>query len=172
VERLDDGEVSPYLTDELGIDDELELRGPIGGPFTWRVQDCGPLVLIAGGSGVVPLMAMLRHHAAHDSAVDCRMLLSARTPQDIIYSDELTRLAQRDTMQISYTFTRTSPGDWTGFRGRISAAMLLAVAPPQQHARTFVCGPTAFVEHAADLLVSLGHAPAAIRTERFGPTGG
>jgi ferredoxin-NADP reductase len=172
VERIDDGEVSPYLTDELAVGDELELRGPIGGHFTWRVQDGGPLLLLAGGSGLVPLMAMLRHHAVHNSTVDARLLLSARTPGDVIYRDELTRLAPRDAVQIDYTFTREAPTGWTGFRGRVSPAMLATVAPsPEQNPRIFICGSTAFVEHAADLLVSLGHSAATISTERFGPTG-
>jgi ferredoxin-NADP reductase len=172
VEQIDDGEVSPYLTAELRAGDPLELRGPIGGPFTWRVQDGGPLLLLAGGSGLVPLMAMLRHHAAHRSDVDTRLLVSVRSPEDIFYRSELERLAGAEPVQIEYTLTRSRPAGWPGFEGRVNADMLTAVGPPPaQQPKTFVCGPTAFVEHVADLLVALGHDPAAIRAERFGPTG-
>jgi ferredoxin-NADP reductase len=173
VERIDDGEVSPYLTEELRTGDQLELRGPVGGHFTWRVRDGGPLLLLAGGSGLVPLMAMLRHHSAQRSTIDARLLVSARSPEDILYSAELERLAALDTVQIHYTLTRSRPAGWSGFEGRVDAEMLTAVAPPAAaQPRTFVCGPTAFVEHVADLLVTLGHQPAAIHAERFGPTGG
>jgi ferredoxin-NADP reductase len=173
VERIDDGEVSPYLAEELRAGDQLEIRGPIGGHFTWRVQDGGPLLLVAGGSGLVPLMAMLRHHRAQGSRVDVRLLLSARGWDDILYRDELARLSEGDEVQAEYTLTRSRPAGWTGFQGRVDAAMLTAVGPtPDDRARIFVCGPTAFVEHAADLLIDLGHPPQAIRAERFGPTGG
>jgi ferredoxin-NADP reductase len=172
VERIDDGEVSPYLTDELRVGDQFELRGPVGGHFTWRVQDGGPLLLLAGGSGLVPLMAMLRHHAAQHSFLDARLLVSARSPQDVLYSDELDRLDGSDSVQVHRTLTRDTPAGWTGLRGRVDAEMLAAVGPaPAAAPRTFVCGPTAFVEHVADLLVALGHEPATIRAERFGPTG-
>jgi ferredoxin-NADP reductase len=170
VERLDDGEVSPYLTEELRPGDELELRGPIGGHFTWRVADGGPLLLVAGGSGLVPLMAMLRHHAAHDSTVDARLLLSARRAEDLLYRRELDAL---NGVRRSYTLTREQPAGWEGFDRRVDADMLAAVGPdPAQRPLVFVCGPTAFVERVADLLVTLGHSPQAIRAERFGPTGG
>jgi ferredoxin-NADP reductase len=173
VERIDNGEVSPYLAEELREDDELEIRGPIGGHFTWRVQDGGPLLLVAGGSGLVPLMAMLRHHRAQGSSVDARLLLSARAWDDLLYRDELAQIGDRATVQAHYTLTRAQPDGWTGFRGRVDAAMLAAVGPaPDERPRIYVCGPTAFVEHAADLLVDLGHPPHAIRAERFGPTGG
>jgi ferredoxin-NADP reductase len=172
VEQIDDGEVSPYLTEELRAGDELELRGPVGGHFTWRAQDGGPLLLLAGGSGLVPLMAMLRHHVAQGSDVDARLLVSARSPQDILYSGELERLAAGEPVQVHYTLTRSRPPDWRGFEGRVDADMLSSVGPaPAQRPRIFLCGPTAFVEHVADRLVSLGHEPAAIHAERFGPTG-
>jgi ferredoxin-NADP reductase len=172
VERMDDGEVSPYLTEEVRPGDELELRGPVGGHFTWRVEDGGPLLLVAGGSGLVPLMAMLRHRAARGSTVDARLLLSTRSVEEVLYRTELATLAERHGVRASYTLTRSRPPGWTGFERRIDAEMLAAVGPPPSEApRVFVCGPTAFVERAADLLVELGHAPAAIRAERFGPTG-
>ena len=173
VERLEDGEVSPYLTDELGPGDELELRGPIGGYFVWRSQDGGPLLLVAGGSGLVPLMAMLRHRAARSSAVDTRLLVSARSSDDVLYRDELARLAAGDGLAVHETFTREPPAGWSGFARGIDPDVLSHVGPaPSQRPRIFVCGPTAFVERAADLLVGLGHDTAAIHLERFGSTGG
>jgi ferredoxin-NADP reductase len=172
VERIDDGEVSPYLTGELRVGDELELRGPIGGHFTWRADDDGPLLLVAGGSGLVPLMAMLRHRAARSSQVDARLLVSARSLDDALYHDDLEALAA-DGVLLYRTFTREPPVGWTGFVRRIDAEMLRAVGPPPAaQPRIFVCGPTAFVERADDLLVELGHDPTTIRSERFGPTGG
>jgi ferredoxin-NADP reductase len=170
VERLDDGEVSPYLTVELRAGDGLELRGPIGGHFTWRVGDGGPLLLVAGGSGLVPLMAMLRHRAANDSDVDARLLVSAGRLEDLLYRDEL---AQLTGVGAHYTLTREAPNGWTGFARRVDGPMLSEIGPaPAQRPHVFVCGPTAFVERAADLLVELGHSPRAIHAERFGPTGG
>jgi ferredoxin-NADP reductase len=172
VERIDDGEVSPYLTEELRGGDELELRGPIGGPFTWRTADGGPLLLIAGGSGLVPLMAMLRHRAAAGSGVEARLLVSARSWPDVLYRDELGRLAADEGLRVSYTLTRSRPEGWSGFAGRVDGPMLAAVGPgPTQAPLVYVCGPTPFVEHVADLLVEMGHEPRSIRTERFGPTG-
>jgi ferredoxin-NADP reductase len=172
VERIDDGEVSPYLTEELRVGDELELRGPIGGPFTWRVADGGPLLLVAGGSGLVPLMAMLRHRLAQGSDVETHLLLSARRWEDVLYRDELAGLAGAPGLSITYTLTRDHPPGFTGFTRRVDGEMLAAVAPASSAApRTFVCGPTPFVEAAADALVALGHDPAAIHAERFGPTG-
>ena len=169
VERIDDGEVSPYLAGELRAGDEFEIRGPVGGHFTWRVRDGGPLLLVAGGSGLVPLMAMLRHRAAQGSDVEARLLLSARSVDDVLYRDEVAAL---DGVRISCTLTRERPDDWTGYDRRVDAEMLADVGPaPSQEPKIFVCGPTAFVEQAAESLVSLGHEPAAIRTERFGPTG-
>jgi ferredoxin-NADP reductase len=170
VERIDDGEVSPYLTDELRAGDGLELRGPVGGHFTWRVQEGGPLLLVAGGSGLVPLMAMLRHRAASGSAVDARLLVSARRWDDVLYRAELARL---DGVAAHYTLTREAPDGWTGYARRVDAAMLTEIGPaPAERPHVFVCGPTAFVERAADELVALGHPPRAIHAERFGPTGG
>jgi ferredoxin-NADP reductase len=171
VERIDGGEVSPYLTEELRVGDQLELRGPFTSYFVWRREDGGPLLLIAGGSGLVPLMAMLRHRAAGSSTVEARLLLSARSLDDVLYRDELAQLA-RDGLAAHFTFTRDAPPNWRGFARRIDAEMLTTVGPaPRRRPRVFVCGPTAFVERAADLLVQLGHEPDAIRTERFGPTG-
>jgi ferredoxin-NADP reductase len=173
VERIDDGEVSPYLAGVLEPGDELELRGPVGGHFTWRVDDGGPLLLVAGGSGLVPLMAMLRHRAAQGSEVDTRLLVSARTRGDLLYADELAHLAGTPGLGLHTTLTRERPDGWTDFTGRIDRAMLEAIGPAADEApRAFVCGPTPFVEAAADLLVDLGHAPEAIHAERFGPTGG
>jgi ferredoxin-NADP reductase len=172
VERIDDGEVSPYLTEALRVGDELELRGPFGGYFNWRYQDGGPLLLLAGGSGLVPLMAMLRHRAANSSMVDTRLLLSARTPVDVLYEDELGELGKGDGLTVYYTYTRQAPPGWDGFARRIDGEMLATVGPaPAARPQIFICGPTAFVEQAANLLVSLGHPTDAIRTERFGPTG-
>ena len=173
VERIDDGEVSPYLVDELRAGDELELRGPIGGYFVWRTTDGGPLMLLAGGSGLVPLMSMLRHRYRQASPVDARLLVSARSVADVLYRQELAMLADGDGVAVHQTLTREQPAGWTGFARRVDAEMLAAVGPPPaQRPQIFVCGPTAFVERAADLLVGLGHNPAAIRAERFGPTGG
>jgi ferredoxin-NADP reductase len=172
IERIDDGEVSPYLTEEVRAGDEFEVRGPVGGHFTWRVQDGGPLLLLAGGSGVVPLMAMLRHRAAQDDQVTARLLLSSRGVGDILYHDELARLSEGVGLLVHHTLTRGAPEGWNGFSRRIDAAMLEAVGPdPSEHPRIYVCGPTAFVERAADLLVELGHPAGAIHAERFGPTG-
>jgi ferredoxin-NADP reductase len=173
VERLDDGEVSPYLTEELRIGDQLELRGPIGGYFVWEVQMGGPLLLVAGGSGIVPLMAMLRHHAAAGSTVATRLLYSSRSLDDVIYRDELNRLIKNSTMlEVVQTLTRAQPPGWTGYSRRIDTQMLREVAwSVGQRPLTFLCGPTPFVETAAASLVELGHEPGRIKTERFGPTG-
>jgi ferredoxin-NADP reductase len=169
VERIDDGEVSPYLVDELRAGDQLELRGPIGGHFTWRVRDGGPLLLVGGGSGLVPLMAMLRHRAAQNDDVEARLLVSARGWDDLLYRGELAGLDAR----VHYTLTRNRPEGWTGFDRRVDADMLTAVGPTAaEQPRIFVCGPTPFVEHVADLMVEIGHPPGTIRAERFGPTGG
>jgi ferredoxin-NADP reductase len=174
VERLDDGEVSPYLTDELGPGDLMELRGPIGGYFTWEPRDGGPLLLVGGGSGVVPLMAMIRQRAAAGSTVPTKLILSSRGYIDIIYRGELARLAESDpTLEVIHTLTRAQPPGWTGFSRRIDAAMLAEVAwAPAQQPLCYVCGPTQLVENVASTLVALGHDPARVKTERFGPTGG
>src|SRR3989440_3031526 len=173
VERLDDGEVSPYLTNELRIGDKLELRGPIGGYFVWEASMGGPLLLVAGGSGIVPLMAMLRHRAAAGSTVPTRLLYSSRSFEDVIYRDELDRLDQADQMlEVVQTLTRAQPSGWTGYHRRIDTDMLREVAwPPDQRPLALICGPTPFVETAAASLVTLGHKPGRIKTERFGPTG-
>jgi ferredoxin-NADP reductase len=173
VERLDDGEVSPYLADELRPGDELELRGPIGGYFVWEGSVGGPLLLLAGGSGIVPFRAMLRHHAAVESDAPVRLLYSARTPDDVIYRDELTRLAaDGDDVDVRFTLTREQPAAWRGYRGRVDRELLAEVGwSPQERPLVYVCGPTGFVEAVASGLVELGHEASRIRTERFGPTG-
>jgi len=173
VERLGDGEVSPYLTDEVRAGDRLELRGPIGGYFTWTAAAGGPLLLVGGGSGVVPLMAMLRHRAATGSDVPACLLYSARSDAEIIYRAELDRLATAaNGPRVVYTLTRSQPTGWTGYRRRIDAAMLEEVSGlPAPGALAYVCGPTRLVENVASDLLSLGYAPARVKTERFGPTG-
>ena len=171
VERLDDGEVSPYLTDELRAGDDLELRGPIGGYFVWAPGHDAPLTLLAGGSGVVPLRCMLRHRQRSGSDVPARLLYSARTLPDVIYRAELD--SYRDGAQVSYTLTRSQPPGWTGYAGRINAALLAEVAwPAAQNPAAFICGPTSFVEAAAAALVGLGYRPEQVKTERFGATRG
>ncbi len=174
VERLDDGEVSPYLTDELRMGDKIELRGPIGGYFVWEPGQGGPLLLVGGGSGIVPLMAMLRHRAAAGSAVPTRLLYSSRSYGEIIYRDELDRFARADAaLEVIHTLTRAQPPGWTGYRRRIDRELLREVAwPPERGALAFICGPTPFVEIAATELQALHYAPERIKTERFGPTGG
>jgi ferredoxin-NADP reductase len=174
VERLDDGEVSIYLTDVLMAGDKLELRGPIGGYFTWEAGDGGPLLLIGGGSGIAPLMAMIRHRAAAGSDVPTRLLYSSRSYEEIIYREELETLASRDSaLEVIHTLTRSRPQGWTGYDRRIDAEMLREVAwSPDESPLAFVCGPTSFVEGVADALVRLGHDHARVKTERFGPTGG
>ena len=178
IERLEDGEVSTYLVDVLQVGDKLELRGPIGGHFVWTTQDGGPLMLMGGGSGIVPLMAMLRHRTYASAevrrAIPARLLYSSRSWTEVIYRDELARLAAADdTLQVTYTITREPPPGWQGFRRRIDTAMLEQIAwPPSSHPHLYVCGPTPLVETVAEGLVALGHEPTSVRTERFGPTGG
>jgi ferredoxin-NADP reductase len=182
VERLDDGEVSPYLTDELRVGDRLELRGPIGGHFVWNVGIGGPLLLVGGGSGIVPLRAMLRHRAAALGTMDgdarhqipARLLYSSRRWEEVIYRDELGRLVEEDrSLEVAFTLTREQPEGWVGFQRRIDRMMLAEVAwPPAERPHVFVCGPTLLVEIVAAALVELGHDPALVKTERFGPTGG
>jgi ferredoxin-NADP reductase len=171
VERLDDGEVSPYLTDVLERGDELELRGPIGGYFVWEASLPEPLQLIAGGSGIVPLRAILRHWVAAERPVAARLLYSARSLDDAIFGEELLGLAGHE-LDVQLALTRAWPAGWTGHRGRVDRALVDSVAwPPHERPRIYVCGPTSFVETAAELLVATGHRPDTIRTERFGPTG-
>ncbi|MGH3035789.1 MAG: ferredoxin reductase [Gaiellaceae bacterium] len=172
VERLEDGEVSPFLVDELRAGDRFELRGPIGGYFVWEAGG-GPLLLAAGGSGIVPLMAMLRHREAAGSDERATLLYSARTLGDVIYREELARLGEADGgPRVAYTLTREQPDEWSGYDRRVDAAMLAEVFGPADPAATaFVCGPTSFVEAAADALVGLGYNPSRVKTERFGPTG-
>ena len=174
VERLDDGEVSPYLVGELRPKDKLELRGPIGGFFVWKADDPQPLLLIAGGSGVVPLMAMIRHRAAARATTPIHLLYSSRTFDDVIYREELDRLAGADPgLVVAHALTRSQPAGWRGYSRRIDRAMIEDVAwPPDRDPQTFICGPTSFVEAAAGLLVDHGYDPRAIKTERFGATGG
>ena len=173
VERLPDGEVSPYLVDELRPGDLIELRGPIGGWFTWSSEEGGPLLLVAGGSGLVPLMAMLRHRAATDSRAPARVLVSASAIDDVLYREELDALAAADdAVEAHIALTRRQPPGWTGFARRVDAPMLAEVGfAPDARPRVFVCGPTGFVESASSALVGLGHDPSLIKTERFGPTG-
>ena len=173
VELVDDGEVSPYLVEELRAGDAFDLRGPIGGHFTWSVADGGPLLLVGGGSGVAPLAAMLRHRAARGSDVPATLLVSARSAPLALYREELDDLGPRDGLRIDWTFTREPPAGWSGYARRVDAAMLADVAPaPSAAPRCFVCGPTPFVEQVTGLLVDAGHDPRAVHAERFGPTGG
>jgi ferredoxin-NADP reductase len=174
VERIEDGEVSPYLVDELQEGDQIELRGPIGGYFVWEVQHGGPLFLVCGGSGICPLMAMIRHRMAEGSRVASRLLYSSRSIDDVIYRAELDRLAARaDGFDVFHTLTRSQPFDWTGFSRRIDRQMLAEVGfVPEQRPLCMVCGPTPLVEAVASALVELGHPTERIKTERFGPTGG
>jgi ferredoxin-NADP reductase len=174
VERLEDGEVSPYLVGEVRPGDKVELRGPIGGYFVWKADDRRPLLLLAGGSGVVPLMAIIRHRAAAHSAAPARLLYSSRSFDDIIYRAELDRLAAADkTLTIAHTLTRSRPDGWRGYARRVDREMISDVAwPTQPEPQAFICGPTSFVESAANLLVEHGYEPGWIKTERFGATGG
>jgi ferredoxin-NADP reductase len=172
VERLEDGEVSPYLTDELRPGDQIELRGPVGGYFVWEPPQGGPLLLVAGGSGVAPLMAMIRLRAAVGSDADTRLLFSSRSWEDVIYREELERL-EGGGLRVVHTLTRSPPADWTGYARRVDAEILAEVGPgPTERPRVYVCGPTLFVEAVAQALVQLGHEPHMVKTERFGPTGG
>jgi ferredoxin-NADP reductase len=180
VERLTDGEVSPYLSEVLHAGDTLELRGPIGGYFVWDIPAGGPLLLVGGGSGIVPLMAILRHRnavlgtAQERHRLPARLLYSSRRWDEVIYRDELARLAESDpSLEVRHTLTREQPEGWTGFRRRIDREMLEEVAwPASEQPRVFVCGPTPLVETVSATLVDLGHQPALVKTERFGPTGG
>lgn len=173
VEEVRDGEVSQFLLYELVVGDILEIRGPIGGYFTWEPSEAGPVLLVAGGSGIVPLMAMLRERARADDGTPVRLLYSARTVEAIIYRQELDRMAaRRDGFSLTYTLTREQPPNWAGGRRRIDRAMLEASGwSPDMKPRAFVCGPTPLVEQVAADLVGLGYVDARVKTERFGPTG-
>jgi ferredoxin-NADP reductase len=171
VERLNDGEVSPYLTEELRVGDPLEVRGPIGGYFVWEHGEGSPLLLVADGSGIVPLRSILRHRSRSGSGVPARLLYTSRTLPDVIYSAELDQ--HQDGVQLTYTLTRSPPPGWTGHTGRLGTALLGQVAwPTAANPLAFICGPTSFVETVAAGLVGLGYPPERVKTERFGATGG
>jgi ferredoxin-NADP reductase len=174
VERLPSGEVSPYLTQELAASDRLELRGPIGGWFVWRTEQTEPIQLIAGGSGIVPLMAMIRSRASVGSGGSFRLLYSVREPAAVFYRDELQALSDHNqSVSLTYAYTRITPRDWPRTPGRIDAGLIANATWPSNLAPTcYVCGPTSFVESATDLLIASGNGRDQIRTERFGPTGG
>jgi ferredoxin-NADP reductase len=178
IERLKNGEVSPQLCNDLRVGDHFELRGPLG-HFVWDVSDGGPLLLVAGGSGIVPLMAMLRHRAdmlsdpASRRELPARLLYSSRRASEIIFRTELEHMAAHDhSLRVTHTITREPTPGWNGARGRIDRTMFAEVAwPPAESPRIYICGPSPFVTFAATELVALGHDPALIRTEHFGPTG-
>ncbi|MFF0316255.1 ferredoxin reductase [Micromonospora sp. NPDC005252] len=173
VQRVPDGEVSPYLIDVFGPGDPVEVRGPLGGWFIWRPEDAAPVQLVAGGSGIVPLMAMIRARRAIGSKVPFRLIYSVRTAEDVIYADELRRRVRDDFgLDVAYVYTREAPDGWRGEPHRIGLADVNTHGwPPDLEPLTYVCGPTGFVEAVADLLVGLGHPSRRIKTERFGPTG-
>jgi ferredoxin-NADP reductase len=171
VEHLDDGEVSPYLTEELRAGDEIELRGPVGGYFVWDPDEGGPVLLVAGGSGIVPLRAMLRHRERTGSDIPVKLLYSSRSLEDVIYRAELD--VPRDGVEVVHTLTRARPHGWSGYSRRVDGELLGEVAwPASADPRAFVCGPTSFVETVASGLVELGYRPERVKTERFGATGG
>jgi ferredoxin-NADP reductase len=174
VELVDDGEVSPFLIEEVRVGDRLELRGPIGGYFVWAPGQGGPLQLLAGGSGIVPLMAMVRTRVLFGPQEPVRLLVSARSLEDLIYREELEQLASDDNgIDVVITLTRSQPPDWSGHSRRVDREMLVEVSwTPAHQPSCYICGPTGFVEAVASTLVDLGHEPGNIRTERFGPTGG
>jgi ferredoxin-NADP reductase len=178
VERLEDGEVSPYLTNELRVGDRMELRGPIGGYFVWNPRDTknegSPLFLVAGGSGIAPLMAMIRLRANSQIKVPTKLLYSSRSYDDIIYREELDRIPANDSsLRVIHTLTKQQPQNWMSYERRIDRPMLAETAwQPAEKPIAFICGPTALVETVANHLVELGHKPECIKTERFGPTGG
>lgn len=173
IECLGEGEVSSYLAEQSRPGDRIELRGPIGAYFTWTVQTGGPLILVAGGTGIVPIMSMLRHRARFRSRIPVRLLYSSRSYEEIVYRQELERLENAgDGFQLVHTLTRSRPAGWSGFRRRIDREMLQAIMPPPEaNPLAYVCGPTEMVESVATALVDLGHEPARVKTERFGPTG-
>ena len=174
VERFDDGEVSPWMTEVAQAGDSFELRGPVGGYFVWDDADRAPVLLVGGGSGVVPLMSMARHRTRRSIPTRMRLLYSARSQDDILYRAELDKMAAAgDGFEVVYTFTRAPPPSWTGYHRRVDGQMLADVSfGERMNSPAFVCGPTPFVEAVAQSLVLLGHAPGRVKTERFGPTGG
>ena len=172
IERLPDGEVSTYFHDVARVGDQVEVRGPIGGYFVWDASDATPLLLVGGGSGVVPLMSIIRERAATKSRTPARLLYSSRTYDDVIYRDELQRLAGSDGLEVHHTLTRAQPPGWRGYARRIDEPMLAEVTKPLgRDALAYVCGPTALVESVATALERIGLRPERIRTERFGPSG-
>ncbi|HET6983859.1 MAG TPA: ferredoxin reductase [Myxococcaceae bacterium] len=172
VELLPDGEVSPYLTRQLAVGDRLELRGPLGGWFTWRPEQIEPIQLIAGGSGIVPLMSMIRARRSTPGVAPFRLLYSVREPGAAYYRGELELPNDSAGLSLTYVFTRAAPKGWRGKPGRIGASLIASTTWPSQLGPTcYVCGPTSFVESAAEFLVAAGNSPDRIRTERFGPTG-
>ena len=173
VDRLLNGEVSPYLTEQVIVGDKLEVRGPIGRWFVWHPEEAGPIQLVAGGSGIVPLMAMIRSRASARSSTPFRLLYSVREPAAIFYRDELQALSSREgSVVVTYAYTRVTPPDWTRPPGRIDAQLIASgMWPSNLHPTSYVCGPTSFVERATDLLILAGHDRERIRTERFGATG-
>ncbi|MBV1854252.1 ferredoxin reductase [Catellatospora tritici] len=173
VQRVDEGEVSPYLAEVLAVGDPVEIRGPVGGWFVWRHTDTVPVTLVAGGSGIVPLMAMVRTRRAAGSMALFRLLYSVRTPEDRFYADELRRRAREDFgLDVAYVYTRQAPEGWPGEPRRLGVAEVNTHGwPAEFQPSCFVCGPTGFVEAVADILIALGHEPRRVRTERFGPSG-
>jgi ferredoxin-NADP reductase len=173
IERLPDGEVSPYLTQNIAVGDELEVRGPVGGWFIWRPEQEEPIQLVAGGSGIVPLMAMIRSRFSAANTAPFRLLYSVRAPEAILYRDELQALSnRRDSVIITYAYTRETPKVWSRPPGRIDAELFATDTWPSSVRPTnYVCGPTAFVERATDLLIAVGQDRRMIKTERFGATG-
>ena len=173
IELIPDGEVSPYFHEVVQVGDRVELRGPIGGPFTWTRGIGGPLLLVAGGSGIVPVMSILRHRPDAAPEVPALLLYSSRSLDDIIYREELDRRGEAEAaLTVLYTLTRSQPQGWLGYSGRIDPAMLeRAVVELGQMPLAYVCGPTSFVEAVADGLVDLGVPAERVRTERFGPSG-
>jgi ferredoxin-NADP reductase len=169
VDKLPDGEVSPYLVNEVIVGDQIELRGPLGGWFVWRPEQTEPVQLIAGGSGVVPLMAMIRAHEAAGSAAEFRLLYSVREPDDVFFAEELKALEKSPNLQIAWVYTRKVPDGWPRPAGRVNRAILVESAiPVREDPSVFVCGPTGFVEAVADILVDMGHSSDRVKTERFG----
>jgi len=173
VERLPNGEVSPYLTQQVMVGDQLEVRGPIGRWFVWDPERAGPIQLVAGGSGIVPLMAMIRWRASASSTASLRLLYSVREPSAIFYHEELRALSSRgNSVDVTYAYTRVAPRDWPRPAGRIDAELISrATWPADLRSSVYVCGPTSFVEHTTELLIAAGQDRQKIKTERFGATG-